>query len=56
MAKKTKKPVHKKAKKAVSKGTELSCNECGLTVAVVDDCDCVDPCDVMCCGQPMVVC
>lgn len=55
MAKKSKKPAHKKAKKAISKGSELSCNECGLRVAVVDDCCCVESCDVVCCGQPMVV-
>jgi hypothetical protein len=55
MAKKSKKSVHKKAKKAIGKGSELSCKECGLTVAVVDDCDCGDACDVICCGEPMVV-
>jgi hypothetical protein len=55
MAKKSKKAISKKSKKAVSKGSKLSCKECGLQVMVVDDCGC-DPCDLVCCGEPMVVC
>lgn len=55
MNKKSKKPVPKKTKKAISKGSKLSCGECGLEVKVVDDCNCASPCDVMCCGQQMTV-
>jgi hypothetical protein len=55
MAKKSKKSIHKKSKKTVSKGSRLICKECGLELNVVDDCDCVSPCDVMCCGEQMVV-
>jgi hypothetical protein len=55
MAKKAKKSIHKKSKQTVSKGSRFSCKECGLEVMVVDDCDCVSPCDVMCCGEPMVM-
>jgi hypothetical protein len=55
MAKKAKKSIHKKSKNAISKGSKLTCRECGLELRVVDDCDCVSPCDVMCCGQQMVM-
>jgi hypothetical protein len=55
MNKKTRKPVHKKAGKTVNKGSRLSCKECGMQVQVVSDCDCVFPCDVMCCGEQMKV-
>jgi hypothetical protein len=55
MAKKSKKAVHKKAKNAVTKNSKLTCKECGLELRVVDDCGCADPCDVMCCGEQMVV-
>jgi|WetSurMetagenome_2_1015567.scaffolds.fasta_scaffold217352_2 hypothetical protein len=55
MNKKTKKPVRKQSKKAVAKGSRLSCRQCGLEVLVVDDCDCAVPCDVMCCGEQMKV-
>jgi hypothetical protein len=54
-ARKTKKAVHKKTKNSVAKGSKLTCKECGLELRVVDDCGCVDPCDVMCCGEQMVV-
>ena len=55
MNKKSKKPVPAKKKKAVTRGSKLSCDECGLQVKVVDDCNCASPCDVMCCGQQMTV-
>jgi hypothetical protein len=53
--KKSKKPVRKRTKKAVNKGSRLVCDECGLQVQVVDDCNCTSPCDVMCCGEQMTV-
>ena len=56
MNKKSKKTVaHKKKNKTISKGSRLSCKECGMQVQVVSDCDCVSPCDVVCCGEQMKV-
>jgi hypothetical protein len=55
MNKKSKKPVPRKTKKTISKGSKLSCKECGLQVKVVDDCGCASPCDLMCCGEQMIV-
>jgi hypothetical protein len=55
MNKKMKKQVHKKASKTVSKGSRLLCKECGMQVQVVSDCDCISHCDVMCCGEQMMV-
>jgi len=55
MAKKAKKSIHKKSKNTVSKGSKLTCNECGLELKVVDACDCASPCDVVCCGEQMVM-
>ncbi len=55
MNKKAKKTVQKKSKNKVSKGSKLSCRECGLELKVVDDCSCVSPCDVLCCGEQMKV-
>lgn len=55
MNKKSKKPLHKKSKNTVSKGSRLSCRECGLQVRVVDDCNCASPCDLTCCGEQMIV-
>jgi len=55
MNKKTKKPIHAKKTKPISKGSKLSCKECGLEVMVVNDCECAVPCDVMCCGEQMIV-
>ena len=55
MATKHKKIAHKRAKKRICKGSELTWNECGLTLAVVEDCDCVDTSGIVCCGEPMIV-
>jgi hypothetical protein len=50
-----KKTTRKKTTKTLSKGSTLSCKECGLELEVVDVCDCASPCDVMCCGEQMMV-
>lgn len=34
------------------KGEKFACEECGVVVAVEDDCGC-SACDLMCCGAPM---
>ncbi|MDD5038345.1 MAG: hypothetical protein PHN78_03415 [Dehalococcoidales bacterium] len=43
----------KAAKKKVAKGDSYVCGECGLLISVDEDCDCVDVCDIVCCGEPM---
>jgi hypothetical protein len=35
------------------KGTKYKCEECGIVVAVDEPCGC-SPCDLVCCGVPMV--
>lgn len=35
------------------KGERYKCEECGVLVAVEDECGC-EPCDLICCGVPMV--
>ncbi|HUI91120.1 MAG TPA: hypothetical protein VLX68_02630 [Chitinivibrionales bacterium] len=55
MAKKSKKMVHKQSKKAVTKGSRFTCRECGLQLSVINECDCASPCDVVCCGEPMIM-
>lgn len=49
-AKKKKKTPREKRKK---KGDKLICKECGLVVTVDEVCDCVEACDLVCCGQEM---
>ncbi len=53
-SKKAKKPVPKKTGKVVTKDSRISCRTCGLELKVLNDCDCVSPCDVICCGEQMV--
>jgi hypothetical protein len=57
VAKKTiaKKPVARKApgKAATMRGDAYICEECGLIVTVDEMCDCVDVCDIICCGESM---
>ena len=55
--KKAKKVVKKSASKAkgLKKGAELVCEECGLVLVVDDVCGCDDYCDVICCGEQMLV-
>jgi hypothetical protein len=35
------------------KGTRYKCEECGVVVVVDEPCEC-EPCDLVCCGVPMV--
>ncbi len=35
------------------KGEKFACEECGVVVAVEDDCGC-SACDLMCCGAPII--
>ena len=61
----TKKPVKTAKTKARTKkssprkqkelkvGSRYECEVCGLAVSVDDVCDCVDFCDIICCGEQM---
>jgi len=49
--KKMKKKESKKTKKQDKK--KLKCEVCGLVVSVDELCNCVDVCDLICCGQNM---
>jgi hypothetical protein len=40
-------------KRKVVKDDSYVCESCGLVVSVDEVCDCVDVCDIICCGQPM---
>jgi hypothetical protein len=58
VAKKKAKKVEKKSAskaKGLKKGSELVCEECGLVLVVDDVCGCDDCCDVICCGEQMLV-
>jgi hypothetical protein len=35
------------------KGSRYTCGVCGLVVTVDEVCDCVEVCDLVCCGEPM---
>lgn len=48
MAEKKRTPVKK-----MTKGSSYACEVCGLVVSVDEVCDCVDVCDIICCGKPM---
>ena len=37
---------------ASKKGEKYSCEECGLVISVEDPCGC-EPCEIVCCGEPM---
>ncbi len=37
---------------ANKKGDKFECDECGLVVLVEDPCGC-EPCEIVCCGEPM---
>jgi len=43
----------KVSKKTVKKGDAYQCGVCGLAVTVDEECDCVDACDIICCGEEM---
>jgi hypothetical protein len=36
-----------------NKGAKYKCEECGVVVVVDEPCGC-EPCDLVCCGVPMV--
>ena len=54
-----KKAVAKRApKKAAARGkTKVGdsyvCGVCGLALTVDEDCGCLEPCDIICCSEPM---
>jgi hypothetical protein len=48
-----KKATKKVSKKAVKKGDTYKCTVCGLVVTVDEVCNCVDYCDLICCGKEM---
>jgi len=37
----------------VKKGDRYSCDVCGLVVSVDEACGCIEPYDIVCCGQQM---
>jgi hypothetical protein len=46
-------PEKKATKKKVEKGDQYTCEVCGLSVIVDEDCECDDECDIICCGEQM---
>lgn len=42
-----------RSRAVTSRGDLYTCEECGLIVTVDEMCDCVDVCDIICCGEPM---
>ena len=40
-------------KKKVQAGSGYECRVCGLVVSVVDECGCVETCDLICCEESM---
>jgi len=53
-AKKTTAAAKITRKKKVQAGSGYECQVCGLVVSVVDECGCVDMCDLICCEEPMM--
>ncbi len=57
MAKKEETPkkaaTRKPAAKKMARGDCYVCEVCGLEMTVDDTCNCVDVCDIICCGEPM---
>lgn len=47
-----KKKLAKKAVKAKN-NNRYACEVCGLSVTVDNICNCVDACDIICCGRSM---
>ncbi len=43
----------KKTNRATKRDARYSCGVCGLVVTVDNICDCVEACDIICCGQEM---
>ena len=52
-SKTVKKSISKPAVKAAKKGAKYACEVCGLAVTVDSVCDCVESCDLICCGKQM---
>jgi len=48
-----KKKVTRSKSKATKKGDFLTCQVCGMTVVVTENCSC-GVCDLICCDTPMV--
>ncbi|OPY76127.1 MAG: hypothetical protein A4E65_03260 [Syntrophorhabdus sp. PtaU1.Bin153] len=48
-----KKASGKVSKKVMKKGDAYQCGICGLVVTVDEACNCVDACDIICCGEEM---
>jgi len=44
-----------RSKRGLKKGSKLMCEECGLVIMVSDPCCCGEACDVICCGEQMVL-
>lgn len=40
-------------KKSVAKKPQYVCELCGLVITVDSSCNCVEACDIICCGQAM---
>ena len=43
----------KTSKKKANMGDRYSCEVCGIVVSVDEACGCVEPYDIVCCGQQM---
>ncbi len=41
------------SKGKVSKGDSYTCEACGLSVVVDEECGCAEVHEILCCGQPM---
>lgn len=40
-------------KKKTQVGTVYECKVCGLAVSVIDECGCIETCDLICCEEAM---
>ena len=53
-AKAKKAPAKKAAARGKTKvGDSYVCGVCGLALTVEEECGCVEPCDIICCSEPM---
>jgi hypothetical protein len=52
-AKKTTAAAKTTRKNKIQAGSGYECRVCGLVVSVVDECGCVETCDLICCEEPM---
>lgn len=46
-------PAKAAAAKKSQVGKAYQCKVCGLVVSVIEDCGCVQACDLICCQEPM---